>query len=92
MTLHPTEFTERLLAKHSLEGCRIEPMPFKTKQQLEPWTGVAVSGGEHFDYMSLIGDLVRRASALRGGFQTSLASRIALARATSRRPSACYGT
>jgi hypothetical protein len=58
VTLHQTEFTERLLAKHGLEGGRIEPMPYKTKHQLEPWTGDAVSEAEHFDYMSLIGDLV----------------------------------
>ena len=58
VTLHQTEFTERLLAKHGLEGCRIEPMPYKTKHQLEPWTGDAVSEAEHFDYMSLVGDLV----------------------------------
>ena len=63
VALHRTEFTERLLAKHSLEGCRIEPMPYKTKHQLELWTGAAVSEAEQFDYMSLIGDLVRLCKA-----------------------------
>ena len=58
VTLHQTEFTERLLAKHSLEGCCIETMPYKTKHQLEPWIGDAVSEAEHFNYMSLIGELV----------------------------------
>jgi len=92
VTSHQAEFTERLLAKHSPEGCRIEPMPYKTKHQLEPWTGDAASEAEYFHYMGVIGDLVRRASTLRCGFQTSLASRIALARTTSRRSGTCYGT
>ena len=59
VTLHQTEFAERLLEKHGIAGARIEAMPYKaTRKRLVPWEGEAVSEVDHFTYMSLIGDCV----------------------------------
>ena len=59
ITLHQTKFASRLLEKHDLAGARLESMPYKTKRDdLGPWEGEAVSEADHFEYMSLIGDLV----------------------------------
>ena len=59
VTLHQTEFATKLIEKHGLAGVRLESMPYKaTRSPLVPWEGEAVDEGRHFEYMSLIGDLV----------------------------------